>query len=38
MNDIGGWYIETFGRDRKGKTVPDGRYWDVSDRNPQCEE
>ncbi|KAG6398208.1 hypothetical protein SASPL_139663 [Salvia splendens] len=38
MHDIGGWYIETFGRDRKGKTVPDGRYWDGSDRNPQCEE
>ncbi|XP_042025359.1 uncharacterized protein LOC121772358 [Salvia splendens] len=38
MHDIGGWYIETFGRDKKGKTVPDGRYWDGSDRNPQCEE
>ncbi|XP_057788659.1 uncharacterized protein LOC131005653 [Salvia miltiorrhiza] len=38
MHDIGGWYIETFGRDNKGKTVPAGRYWDGSDTNPKCEE
>ncbi|KAI3953213.1 hypothetical protein MKX01_042208 [Papaver californicum] len=27
MHDIGGWYIETFGRDKKGKTVPSQRQW-----------
>ncbi|XP_020521387.1 uncharacterized protein LOC18431816 isoform X2 [Amborella trichopoda] len=30
MHDIGGWYIETFGRDKKGKTVPSKRKWDGS--------
>ncbi|XP_015583278.1 uncharacterized protein LOC8261668 isoform X1 [Ricinus communis] len=28
MHDVGGWYIETFGRDKKGQTVPCQRYWD----------
>ncbi|KAG8650842.1 hypothetical protein MANES_07G077122v8 [Manihot esculenta] len=28
MHDIGGWYIETFGRDKKGRTVLSQRYWD----------
>ncbi|KAF8410174.1 hypothetical protein HHK36_002696 [Tetracentron sinense] len=28
MHDIGGWYVETFGRDKKGKTVPSQRHWD----------
>ncbi|CAI0461528.1 unnamed protein product [Linum tenue] len=31
MHDIGGWYIETFGRDRKGHTVTSQRYWDGCD-------
>ncbi|XP_056161164.1 uncharacterized protein LOC130134456 [Syzygium oleosum] len=31
MHDIGGWYVETFGRDEKRKTVPSQRYWDGSD-------
>ncbi|KAF3440855.1 hypothetical protein FNV43_RR19141 [Rhamnella rubrinervis] len=31
MHDIGGWYIETFGRDRKGWTVLSQRYWDGLD-------
>ncbi|XP_058228222.1 uncharacterized protein LOC131336409 isoform X2 [Rhododendron vialii] len=31
MHDIGGWYVETFGRDRKGRTVPSRRYWDGFD-------
>ncbi|XP_057833813.1 uncharacterized protein LOC131044500 isoform X2 [Cryptomeria japonica] len=26
-HDIGGWYVETFGRDKKGKTIPFGRHW-----------
>lgn len=28
MHDIGGWYVETFGKDKKGRTVPSRRYWD----------
>ncbi|CAM0876370.1 unnamed protein product [Alopecurus aequalis] len=28
MHDTGGWYIETFGRDKKGWTVPSPRQWD----------
>ncbi|XP_078430324.1 chaperone DnaJ-domain superfamily protein isoform X2 [Wolffia australiana] len=30
MHDIGGWYVETFGRDRKGRTIPLQREWDGS--------
>ncbi|KAH9297688.1 hypothetical protein KI387_029370, partial [Taxus chinensis] len=26
-HDIGGWYVETFGRTKKGKTIPFGRHW-----------
>ncbi|KAE8715731.1 hypothetical protein F3Y22_tig00110160pilonHSYRG00274 [Hibiscus syriacus] len=35
MHDIGGWYIETFGRDKKGRTVPSQRYWDGVDATEQ---
>jgi hypothetical protein len=28
MHDTGGWYIETFGRDKKGRTIPSPRQWD----------
>ncbi|MBA0760925.1 hypothetical protein Gotri_023637 [Gossypium trilobum] len=38
MHDIGGWYIETFGRDKKGRTVPSQRYWDGFDTTKQFEE
>lgn len=31
MHDIGGWYVETFGRDKKGHTVLSQRYWDGFD-------
>ncbi|KAH9619990.1 hypothetical protein KSS87_005337 [Heliosperma pusillum] len=27
-HDIGGWYVETYGRDNKRKTVPSQRNWD----------
>uniref|UniRef100_A0A453LVP7 Uncharacterized protein n=1 Tax=Aegilops tauschii subsp. strangulata TaxID=200361 RepID=A0A453LVP7_AEGTS len=27
MHDTGGWYIETFGRDKKGRTTPSPRHW-----------
>ncbi|KAG8384302.1 hypothetical protein BUALT_Bualt04G0104200 [Buddleja alternifolia] len=38
MHDIGGWYVETFGRDRKGKNVPAQRYWDSLDINEHLDE
>ncbi|KAL5988159.1 hypothetical protein ACLOJK_035922 [Asimina triloba] len=28
-HDIGGWYVETFGQDKKGKTVLSQREWDA---------
>lgn len=31
MHDIGGWYIETYGKDRKGRTIPSKRFWDGFD-------
>ncbi|KAL9689937.1 hypothetical protein QQ045_010328 [Rhodiola kirilowii] len=37
MHDIGGWYIETYGRDKKGRTVPSRRYWDVFDSNGESD-
>ncbi|KAJ0041394.1 hypothetical protein Pint_27939 [Pistacia integerrima] len=35
MHDIGGWYIETFGRDKRGHTVLSQRYWDGFDASEQ---
>ncbi|KAK9265454.1 hypothetical protein L1049_010788 [Liquidambar formosana] len=37
MHDIGGWYIEMFGRDKKGRTIPSQRYWDGFDANEEAE-
>ncbi|XP_057960510.1 uncharacterized protein LOC131152701 [Malania oleifera] len=37
MHDIGGWYVETFGRDKKGWTIPSRRYWDGFDPNEEPE-
>lgn len=37
MHDIGGWYVETFGRDKKGQTIPCQRYWDGFDAYEQYE-
>ncbi|MFS8033229.1 putative DnaJ domain, Chaperone J-domain superfamily [Helianthus anomalus] len=31
LHDVGGWYVETYGKDNKGKTVPSQRYWDGVD-------
>ncbi|KAK1439026.1 hypothetical protein QVD17_04841 [Tagetes erecta] len=31
LHDIGGWYVETYGKDDKGKTVLSQRYWDGID-------
>ncbi|VVA31676.1 PREDICTED: PRUPE_6G224500 [Prunus dulcis] len=38
MHDIGGWYIETFGRDKKGRMLPSQRYWDGFDAGKQFEQ
>ncbi|XP_034690913.1 uncharacterized protein LOC117918394 isoform X2 [Vitis riparia] len=35
MHDIGGWYVETFGKDKKGWTIPSQRYWDGFDAHEQ---
>lgn len=35
MHDIGGWYVETFGRDKKGRNVPSQRFWDGLDASEQ---
>ncbi|KAL9273413.1 hypothetical protein AKJ16_DCAP06833 [Drosera capensis] len=37
MHDIGGWYVETYGRDKKARTVPSARYWDGADADPPSE-
>ncbi|KAK6796760.1 hypothetical protein RDI58_004461 [Solanum bulbocastanum] len=37
MHDIGGWYVETFGRDKKGRNVPSQRYWDGLEANDHFE-
>uniref|UniRef100_A0A7C9E8J9 Uncharacterized protein n=1 Tax=Opuntia streptacantha TaxID=393608 RepID=A0A7C9E8J9_OPUST len=37
MHDIGGWYIETYGRDKKSKIVPSQRYWDDNNAYQQFE-
>ncbi|CAN8229063.1 unnamed protein product [Cochlearia groenlandica] len=28
MHDVGGWYVETYGKDKKGRTVHAQRFWD----------
>ncbi|KAL6530083.1 hypothetical protein OROMI_028728 [Orobanche minor] len=38
MHDIGGWYVETFGRDNKGKTIPTQRFWDGLDKDAHYDE
>ncbi|KAF5738245.1 hypothetical protein HS088_TW13G01141 [Tripterygium wilfordii] len=37
MHDIGGWYVETFGRDKKGRTVAAQRYWNGFGSSEQFE-
>lgn len=35
LHDIGGWYVETFGRDKRGRNVLSQRYWDGLDTGEQ---
>ncbi|XP_028764216.1 uncharacterized protein LOC114722366 [Neltuma alba] len=28
FHDVGGWYVETYGKDKKGRTIPSQRLWD----------
>ncbi|XP_008440348.1 uncharacterized protein LOC103484827 isoform X2 [Cucumis melo] len=37
MHDTGGWYVETFGKNKKGRTVPSQRFWDGFDSQEQQE-
>ncbi|KAF9619669.1 hypothetical protein IFM89_007990 [Coptis chinensis] len=36
-HDIGGWYVETYGRDKRGRTIPSQRHWDGFDMDEQHE-
>lgn len=38
LHDTGGWYVETFGKNKKGRTVPSQRFWDGFDSRDQCQE
>uniref|UniRef100_A0A0D9ZDI5 J domain-containing protein n=1 Tax=Oryza glumipatula TaxID=40148 RepID=A0A0D9ZDI5_9ORYZ len=35
MHDTGGWYIETFGRDKKGRKILSPRQWDGSNEHSE---
>ncbi|XP_065873547.1 uncharacterized protein [Euphorbia lathyris] len=35
LHDTGGWYVETFARDKKNRTVPSQRHWDGFDGSEQ---
>ncbi|CAL5187824.1 unnamed protein product [Lathyrus oleraceus] len=37
FHDIGGWYVETYGKDKKGRTMPSQRFWDGLDYSEQAE-
>ncbi|MED6192209.1 hypothetical protein PIB30_008085 [Stylosanthes scabra] len=37
FHDIGGWYVETYGKDKKGHTVPSQRLWDGLDNSEQAD-
>ncbi|KAK7406479.1 hypothetical protein VNO78_08106 [Psophocarpus tetragonolobus] len=38
FHDIGGWYVETYGRGKNGRTMPSQRFWDGLDFNEQADE
>ncbi|KAH0469040.1 hypothetical protein IEQ34_002272 [Dendrobium chrysotoxum] len=35
MHDVGGWYVETFGQNKKGRTVLSRRHWDGVNEHPE---
>nr|KYP52414.1 Chaperone protein dnaJ [Cajanus cajan] len=37
FHDIGGWYVETYGKDKNGRTMPSQRFWDGLDYNKQAD-
>ncbi|OIV94707.1 hypothetical protein TanjilG_25931 [Lupinus angustifolius] len=37
FHDIGGWYVETYGKDKKGRTIPSQRFWDGLDYREQAD-
>ncbi|XP_027193476.1 uncharacterized protein [Cicer arietinum] len=37
FHDIGGWYVETYGKDKKGRTILSQRFWDGLDYSEQAE-
>ncbi|XP_047163907.1 uncharacterized protein LOC124833454 [Vigna umbellata] len=37
FHDIGGWYVETYGKDKHGRTKPSQRFWDGLDYNMQAD-
>ncbi|KAL1354620.1 hypothetical protein HN51_006682 [Arachis hypogaea] len=37
FHDIGGWYVETYGKDKKGHTIPSQRLWDGLDNGEQAD-
>ncbi|KAI4327381.1 hypothetical protein L6164_019850 [Bauhinia variegata] len=37
FHDIGGWYVETYGKDKKGRTITSQRFWDGFDDSEQSD-
>ncbi|RDX68034.1 dnaJ, partial [Mucuna pruriens] len=37
FHDIGGWYVETYGKDKNGHTMPSQRFWDGLDYSEQAD-
>ncbi|KAJ1414517.1 DnaJ domain containing protein [Sesbania bispinosa] len=37
FHDIGGWYVETYGKDKKGRKLPSQRFWDGLDYSEQVD-
>ncbi|XP_027359928.1 uncharacterized protein LOC113868497 [Abrus precatorius] len=37
FHDIGGWYVETYGKNKNGRTMPSHRFWDGMDYREQAD-
>ncbi|KAJ7944495.1 Chaperone protein DnaJ [Quillaja saponaria] len=37
LHDIGGWYVETYGNDKKGRTISSQRFWDGFDASEKLD-